>query len=100
MLVLTRAVKQSIVIGTDVVVTILEIRGDQVRVGISAPRTVTVHREEVFAELVAANKAAASPDAGALDQLGSLRPPRRTDAARRCARKTNGKRYASATPCR
>lgn len=75
MLVLTRAAKQSIVIGTDVVVTILEIRGDQVRVGISAPRAVSVHREEVFAELAAANKAAASPDAGTLDQLGSLRPP-------------------------
>lgn len=75
MLVLTRSAKESIVIGTDVVVTILEIRGDQVRVGISAPRTVSVHREEVFAELEAANRAAASPDPGALDQLRSLRPP-------------------------
>ena len=75
MLVLTRTAKQSIVIGTDVVVTILEVRGDQVRVGISAPRSVSVHREEVFAELEATNKAAASPDAAALDQLGSLRPP-------------------------
>ena len=75
MLVLTRAAKQSIVIGTDVVVTVLEVRGDQVRLGISAPRSVTVHREEVFAELEAANKEAASPDAGSLDQLHSLRPP-------------------------
>lgn len=75
MLVLTRTAKQSIVIGTDVVVTILEVRGDQVRVGISAPRSVSVHREEVFAELEATNKAAASPDDAALDQLGSLRPP-------------------------
>ena len=75
MLVLTRAAKQSIVIGTNVVVTVLEVRGDQVRLGISAPRSVTVHREEVFAELEAANKEAASPDAGSLDQLRSLRPP-------------------------
>jgi carbon storage regulator len=75
MLVLTRGAKQSIVIGTDVVVTILEVRGDQVRVGISAPRSVSVHREEVFAELEAANRAAASPDSGALDQLRSIRPP-------------------------
>lgn len=75
MLVLTRAAKQSIVIGTDVVVTVLEVRGDQVRLGISAPRSVTVHREEVFAEVEAANRRAASPDEGALDQLRALRPP-------------------------
>lgn len=75
MLVLTRAAKQSIVIGTDVVVTILEVRGDQVRVGISAPRSVSVHREEVFAELEAQNQAAASPDPAALDQLQALQPP-------------------------
>lgn len=75
MLVLTRAAKQSIVIGNDVVVTVLEVRGDQVRLGISAPRSVTVHREEVFAELEAANREAASPEDGALDQLRSLRPP-------------------------
>lgn len=75
MLVLTRTAKQSIVIGSDVVVTILEVRGDQVRVGISAPRSVSVHREEVFAEIEATNKTAASPDAAALDQLRSLRPP-------------------------
>lgn len=76
MLVLTRSAKQSIVIGTDVVVTVLEIRGDQVRLGISAPRSVAVHREEVFAELEAENRAAASPDVGALEQLAELRPPR------------------------
>lgn len=76
MLVLTRAAKQSIVIGADVVVTVLEIRGDQVRLGISAPRSVTVHREEVFAELAQVNRAAASPDSEALDQLRWLRPPR------------------------
>ncbi|MEX2658114.1 MAG: carbon storage regulator CsrA [Acidimicrobiales bacterium] len=74
MLVLTRSAKQSIVIGTDVVVTILEVRGDQVRIGISAPRSVSVHREEVFAELEAANKAAASPGAAALRQLDGIRP--------------------------
>ena len=75
MLVLTRSAKQSIVIGTDVVVTVLEIRGDQVRLGISAPRSVAVHREEVFAGLEAENRAAASPDVGALEQLRELRPP-------------------------
>jgi carbon storage regulator len=50
-LVLTRRANQSIVIGPDVKVTVLEIRGDQVRLGIAAPRSVTVHREEVWLEL-------------------------------------------------
>jgi carbon storage regulator len=51
MLVLTRRANQSIVIGADVTVTVLEIRGDQIRLGITAPRDVTVHREEVWLEL-------------------------------------------------
>lgn len=51
MLVLTRRANQSIVIGADVTVTVLEIRGDQIRLGITAPRDVTVHREEVWVEL-------------------------------------------------
>ena len=48
MLVLTRKSNQSIVIADDVIVTILEVRGDQVRVGITAPRSVQVDREEVW----------------------------------------------------
>lgn len=59
MLVLTRRSNQSVMIGQDVIVTVLEIRGDQVRLGIRAPRTVSVHREEVFAELGRANRRAA-----------------------------------------
>ena len=51
MLVLTRRANQSIMIGADVVVTVLEVRGDQVRIGIDAPRSISVHREEVFREL-------------------------------------------------
>ena len=60
MLVLTRRANQSIMIGHDIVVTVLEVRGDQVRIGIRAPRSVDVHREEVFATLQQANKAAAT----------------------------------------
>ena len=74
MLVLTRRVQQSIVIGKDVVVTVLEVRGDQVRIGISAPRDVDVHREEVYAELQEANRSAASPSAEAVAALGKLLP--------------------------
>ena len=75
MLVLTRRSSQSIIIGKDVVVTILEVRGDQVRIGVSAPRDVDVHREEVFLELQEANRAAASPSAEAVEALGQLLPP-------------------------
>jgi len=58
MLVLTRHLNQSIMIGDDVIVTVLEVRGDQVRLGIAAPRSVDVHREEVF---VALRKARQTP---------------------------------------
>jgi len=60
MLVLTRRANQSIIIGDDVVVTVLEVRGDQVRIGITAPRNVTVHREEVYRALHEANEDAAT----------------------------------------
>jgi len=62
-------------IGEDVVITVLEVRGDQVRLGIKAPRSVAVHREEVYVELVRQNQEAASPAAESLDALGALRPP-------------------------
>lgn len=48
MLVLTRKVNQSIIIGDDIEVVVLEVRGEQVRLGIKAPRTVTVHRREIY----------------------------------------------------
>ncbi|MFN8015772.1 MAG: carbon storage regulator CsrA [Acidimicrobiia bacterium] len=60
MLVLTRRANQSIIIGDDVVVTVLEVRGDQVRIGITAPRDVTVHREEVYRALHDVNTDAAT----------------------------------------
>jgi len=61
-LVLTRRVNESIMIGHEIVVTVLEVRGDQVRLGIKAPRSVDVHREEVFTELHRANREAAAAD--------------------------------------
>ena len=59
----------------DIVVTVMEERGDQVRIGVSAPRDVDVHREEVFLELQETNRSAASPSAEAVEALGSLLPP-------------------------
>jgi carbon storage regulator len=48
MLVLSRKVEESIMIGQDVEITVVEIRGDKVRLGIEAPKDVPVHRREVF----------------------------------------------------
>ena len=75
MLVLTRRANQSIMIGSDIVITVLEVHGEQVRIGIKAPRSVTVHREELYYAIQEANKAAASPSHAALQGLDALRPP-------------------------
>lgn len=58
MLVLTRRVNESIVIGNDIVVTVLEIQRDAIRIGIKAPHDVEINREEIFQLL--ANKLSAS----------------------------------------
>ena len=63
MLVLTRRANQSIVIADGITVTVLEIRGDQVRLGIDAPRSVAVHREEVWRELHKDDPPAEVPEA-------------------------------------
>jgi len=62
MLVLTRRNGQSIRIGDDIILTILESSRDQVRIGIRAPRSVGVHREEVYEEILVANRSAANVD--------------------------------------
>ena len=48
MLILTRRVGETVMIGNDVTVTVLGVKGNQVRVGVNAPRDVAVHREEIF----------------------------------------------------
>ncbi|MFI5493137.1 carbon storage regulator CsrA [Actinoplanes sp. NPDC051859] len=72
MLVLTRKAGESVMIGDDVVVTVLEARGDVIRIGIQAPRDVQVHREEVYQELRNANREAASPTDAAVRALTEL----------------------------
>ena len=48
MLILTRKVGETLMIGDEVNITVLEIRGNQVRIGINAPKDVAVHREEIY----------------------------------------------------
>jgi len=59
MLILSRKVDEKIVIGDDISVSIVEIRGDQVRIGVDAPKNVKVFRKEVFDAIKAENLAAA-----------------------------------------
>ena len=78
MLVLTRRLNQSIKIGDDIEITVIEVRGDQVRLGVAAPRDVAVHRKEIYLQIQQENKAsAASPDVSTvgktLDQIQQAR---------------------------
>jgi carbon storage regulator len=69
MLVVSRRAGESVAIGDDVVVTVLEVRGDVVRVGIDAPRSIPVHRAELLAQLETSNQEAASPSDEAVESL-------------------------------
>jgi carbon storage regulator len=59
MLILSRKVNEKVMIGDDISVSIIEVRGDQVRLGVDAPKNVKVFRQEVFDAIRAENKAAA-----------------------------------------
>ncbi len=72
MLVLTRKVGEKIQIGDDITITIMEVKGKQVRVGIVAPAQVTVHREEIYQRIRQENINAAQADLTALDRLKDL----------------------------
>ena len=52
MLILTRRVGEKLIIGDDVTVTVLAMQGKQVRIGVNAPRSVSVHREEIYNKIV------------------------------------------------
>jgi carbon storage regulator len=71
-LVLSRRIGESIVVGPsaeNVTITVLEVRGDVVRIGIDAPRSVRVHRAELLEQLAETNAEAASPSKDAVDSL-------------------------------
>jgi carbon storage regulator len=77
MLVLSRRVGERLVIGDDIVVTVIEVRSDGVRLGIDAPREVRVHRAEVLEAVRAANVEAVAADDRTLASLQRLAVPAR-----------------------
>ena len=62
MLVLARRLNESIMIGDDIEVVVIDIKGDQVKLGIKAPKKVTVHRKEIYQAIKQENIAAISSD--------------------------------------
>ena len=70
MLVLSRHRDESIMIGDDVVVTIVDIRGDKVRLGIDAPQSIPVHRQEVYDAIQRENRKASQLGASDTRQIG------------------------------
>jgi carbon storage regulator len=62
MLALSRKVNESIMIGNDIEVTILEVKGDQIKIGINAPKSVPIYRKEIYLQILESNKEAASAE--------------------------------------
>ncbi|BCJ92937.1 carbon storage regulator [Anaerocolumna cellulosilytica] len=58
MLALTRKINESIIIGNDIEISILEIKGDQVKIGINAPKSIPIYRKEIYVQIQEANKEA------------------------------------------
>jgi len=85
MLVLTRKPGEKILLGDDIVITVLDARGDSIRIGIDAPRGLKIQRDEVVRAVTEANIAAATVDESAEDllraSLGLLHPPAAAPAA-------------------
>ena len=71
MLALSRKKDEAIIINNDIEITVIEIKGDQVKLGISAPKTVPIYRKEVYVQIQEANKEAANSmaDVKALENL-------------------------------
>ena len=76
MLVLSRQRDESIVIGDNIVVTIVDVRGDKVRLGIEAPREISVHRREVYDAIQRENQQAAQIRLEEARRIGNSRPDR------------------------
>lgn len=78
MLVLARRINESIMIGDEIEVVVVDIKGDQIKLGIRAPRSVSVHRAEVYKEIQDQNKEAAKTTPQSLEGLGKLLKKKKT----------------------
>ena len=74
MLVLSRQRDESIIIGDDIEVKVVDIRGDKVRLGITAPKEISVHRKEVYDAIRRENREAAKVKPGDVPGLGKIKP--------------------------
>lgn len=74
MLVLSRHRDESIIIGDDIVITVVDIRGDKVRLGINAPVEIPVHRQEVYEAIQRENRQAAQMDPAAAREVVAAPP--------------------------
>src|SRR5215216_281462 len=81
MLTLTRSVGETIRIGDDIEVHVVEVRGGTVRLGFKAPREVAIHREEVYKQIVEANLLAAQVTADSLGAIAAFAPAAAGDGA-------------------
>jgi carbon storage regulator len=63
MLALSRRINESIMIGNDIEITVLEVKGDQVKIGINAPKAVPIYRKEIYLQIKESNKEAAETSA-------------------------------------
>ena len=85
MLVLSRHRDESIIIGDDIIITVVDIRGDKVRLGIAAPIEITVHRQEVYEAIQRENRQASRlkpGDSRQIDRLSQTPPHRESRRTR------------------
>jgi len=91
LLVLSRRVNEHIMIGDEIEITVVDVKKDVVRLGINAPREISVHRKEVYEAIQAENLAAARSKVADLDQLKMMFPEKPEPKGKRSKSKGNRK---------